>query len=100
MHVDPEIVTEAIDLFELEFGKEAPLTKMCGPVHKYLGMTINFSVTGIVGVNDIMPQILWMRYLLEAQGFNISTSIVFQDNQSDFAQEKWVGIQQQANLAY
>ena len=48
LHVDPEVVTEVIDLIELEFGKEAPLTKLRGPVHEYLGMTIDFSVTGKV----------------------------------------------------
>jgi len=47
-HVDPEVVTEVIDLLEREFGKEAPLTKTRGHVHEYLGMTIDFSVTGKV----------------------------------------------------
>ena len=42
----------------------------------------------LVGVNDIMPQVLWTRYFLEAQGFDISDSIVFQDNQSAILLEK------------
>jgi hypothetical protein len=36
----------------------------------------------LVGVNDVMPQILWTRYFLEAQGYGIKDSIINQDNQS------------------
>ena len=47
-HVDPEVVTEVIELLEGVFGKEAPLTKTRGHVHEYLGMTIDFSAPGRV----------------------------------------------------
>jgi hypothetical protein len=47
-HVDPNVVTEMIELLEGEFGKEAPLTKTRGKVHEYLGMTIDFSTPGKV----------------------------------------------------
>ena len=33
-------------------------------------------------VDDCMPQILWTWYFLEAQGYNIQDSVVYQDNQS------------------
>ena len=36
----------------------------------------------LVGVDDCMPQILWTRYFLEAQGYQIQDSVVYQDNQS------------------
>ena len=37
----------------------------------------------LVGVNDLMPQILWTRYFLEAQGYEINESIIqHQDNKS------------------
>ena len=36
----------------------------------------------LVGVNDVLPQILWTRYFLEAQGYGITDSIVYQDNKS------------------
>ena len=36
----------------------------------------------LVGVNDLMPQILLTRYFLEAQGYEVSESIVHQDNKS------------------
>ena len=36
----------------------------------------------LVRVDDCMPQILWTWYFLEAQGYNIQDSVVYQDNQS------------------
>jgi hypothetical protein len=36
----------------------------------------------LVGVDDVMPQVLWTRYFLEAQGYKIKDSKIFQDNQS------------------
>jgi hypothetical protein len=42
----------------------------------------------LVGVNDIMPQVLWTRYFLEAQGFTVDDSIINQDNQSSILLEK------------
>ena len=34
----------------------------------------------LVGVDDWMPQILWMQYFLEAQGMKVSDNLVYQDN--------------------
>jgi hypothetical protein len=36
----------------------------------------------LVGLNDVLPQVLWTRYFLEAQGYGVKESIVYQDNQS------------------
>jgi hypothetical protein len=36
----------------------------------------------LVGVNDIIPQALWTRYFLEAQGYGVNESIIYQDNKS------------------
>ena len=36
----------------------------------------------LVGVNDVMPQVLWTRYFLEAQGYTVEESIIYQDNKS------------------
>ena len=41
-----------------------------------------------MGVDYLMPQILWMRYLLEAQGFKVLNNIVYQDNQIYMKLEK------------
>ena len=46
----------------------------------------------LVGVDDIMPQILWMQYFLEAQGMKVSDNVVYQDNQSVVRLEKWKSI--------
>jgi hypothetical protein len=42
----------------------------------------------LVGVNDVMCQILWTRYFLEAQGYAVTDSIINQDNQSAMLLEK------------
>jgi hypothetical protein len=36
----------------------------------------------LVAVSDVMPQILWSRYFLEAQGYDVKDSVVYQDNKS------------------
>ena len=36
----------------------------------------------LVAVDDCMAQILWTRYFLEAQGYNINECVVYQDNKS------------------
>jgi hypothetical protein len=42
----------------------------------------------LIGVNDVMPQILWTRYFLEAQGYGVEDSLVYQGNQSAILLEK------------
>jgi hypothetical protein len=42
----------------------------------------------LIGVNDVMPQVLWTRYFLEAQGYGVKENIVYQDNQSAILLEK------------
>ena len=42
----------------------------------------------LVGVNDVMPQVLWTRYFLEAQGYAVSDSVIYQDNLSAILLEK------------
>jgi hypothetical protein len=36
----------------------------------------------LVGVDDVMPQILWTRYFLQEQGYGACESVVHQDNKS------------------
>eukprot|EP00980_Cylindrotheca_fusiformis_P020849 scaffold7838_cov89-Cylindrotheca_fusiformis.AAC.1 len=36
----------------------------------------------LVGVNDAMSLILWTRNFLEAQGYDVTDNVVWQDNQS------------------
>ena len=42
----------------------------------------------LVGVNDSMPQIIWTRNFLRAQGYNLGPSEIYQDNQSAMLLEK------------
>ena len=42
----------------------------------------------LVAVNDAMPMVIWMRYFLEAQGYDVKDNIVYQDNQSAILLEK------------
>jgi hypothetical protein len=36
----------------------------------------------VVVLHEVLPQILWTRYFLEAQGYGVEESIIYQDNQS------------------
>ena len=38
--------------------------------------------TELIAVDDCMPQIMWTRYFLEAQGYKCRDNIVYQDNKS------------------
>ena len=42
----------------------------------------------LVGVNDVMPQVLWTRCFIEAQGCKISDCITYQDNKSAILLER------------
>ena len=47
-HIDNDIVESIIKLLEREYGQESPLTITRGPVHDYLGMTIDYRDKGKV----------------------------------------------------
>jgi hypothetical protein len=42
----------------------------------------------LVGVDDLMPSILWTRYFLKAQGYQVDENILYQDNKSSILLEK------------
>jgi hypothetical protein len=42
----------------------------------------------LVGVDDVMPQILWTRYFLEGQGYGACESVIYQDNKSAILLER------------
>ena len=44
--------------------------------------------TELVGVHDNVPNVLWTRMFLEAQGYNVAENVVFQDNKSAILLEK------------
>jgi Reverse transcriptase (RNA-dependent DNA polymerase) len=42
----------------------------------------------LIGVHDLMPQIVWTSYFLQAQGQQVTDSILYQDNMSSILLEK------------
>eukprot|EP00957_Ditylum_brightwellii_P123706 9431169-Ditylum_brightwellii.AAC.1 len=42
----------------------------------------------IVGMDDLMPQVLWTRYFMEAQGYKVNDNTVYQDNKSEIRLKK------------
>lgn len=42
----------------------------------------------LVGANAFMPQILWTRYFLQEQGYEVRDNVLLQDNQSAMLLEK------------
>jgi hypothetical protein len=49
--------------------------------------TDSSSKAELVGVDDVMPQVLWTLYFLEAQGYKIDDNIIYQDNKSSILLE-------------
>ena len=43
----------------------------------------------LVGVNDAMTMILWMKHFIEAQGYPVHENIIYQDNESSMKLEKY-----------
>ena len=41
-----------------------------------------------MATNDVMPQLLWTRYFLEAQGYGVKVNKLYQDNMSAILLEK------------
>ena len=52
-----------------------------GSIHKIVSGTPVYPPT-LVSLNDVMPQVLWTRYFMEAQGYAVDDNVVYQDNQS------------------
>ena len=62
----------------LILGKGAALSKSSGQKIN----TKSSSEAELVGVDDILPTILWAKYFIEAQGYDIEHNIIHQDNES------------------
>ncbi len=55
----------------------------------------------IVAVDNLIPQILWVRLFLKAQGFAVSNNILYQDNKKcDATGDEWTCFEQQAYKAH
>jgi hypothetical protein len=42
----------------------------------------------LIGVHDVLPQVLWTSYFLKAQGMTMVDNVVYQDNRSSILLEK------------
>jgi hypothetical protein len=42
----------------------------------------------VIGVHDVMPQMLWTAHFIDSQGVNVDESILYQDNTSSILLEK------------
>ena len=40
------------------------------------------TVCELVGIDDAIPQIMWGKYFIEAQGYTVEHNILYQDNKS------------------
>jgi hypothetical protein len=49
---------------------------------KYKIMTKSLTEAELVGVNDSLGYILWARYFMQAQGYEMEASLLYQDNMS------------------
>ena len=68
----------------MSLGKGSPYSTS---THQKLN-TKSSTETELVVVDDVMPQIIWSKNFLEAQGYTVNDNVVFQDNQSAMLLEK------------
>ena len=61
---------------------------ICSSSRKQKLNTKSSTETELVAVDDKLPDILWMKYFLEAQGYTIEHNIIYQDNMSTMSLEK------------
>jgi hypothetical protein len=62
----------------LTMGRGFPLDKLT----KHKLNTRSSTESEIVAVDDLIPQILWTRLFMKAQGFVVRDNILYQDNKS------------------
>jgi hypothetical protein len=69
----------------LGFGQGMPISFS----HKQK-LNVKSSTEGeVVGVDDAMPQVCWTRYFLEAQGYDMQPTLIYQDNKSAMLLEEY-----------
>jgi hypothetical protein len=49
--------------------------------------TNNSTESEVASTHDVMPQVLWTLYFLEAQGYKIGDNVLYQDNKSSIILE-------------
>jgi hypothetical protein len=56
--------------------------------NKQICNTKSLTETEIIALHDKLSDMIWMRYFVECQGYNINKCIIFQDNMSALSLEK------------
>ena len=51
-------------------------------------MTRSLTEAKLVGVHNILPQVIWTKNFMEGQGINIGPAVIYQDNKSAILLEK------------
>ena len=51
-------------------------------------MTRSLTEAELVGVHNILPQVIWIKNFMEGQGINIGPAVIYQDNKSAILLEK------------
>jgi hypothetical protein len=64
-----------------------PYMKSHGTSKRHKLNTQNSTESELVGVDDVMPHIMWTLFFLEAQGYKIDDKILYQDNKSSILLE-------------
>ena len=72
-------MTTIIDLISSVYGRYSPLAVTCGKVHKYLGMTIDFSKKGKVKFT-MYDYIVWMLEEIPKDTNTGETATPYEDN--------------------
>ena len=62
----------------MTMGRGFPLAKST----KHKLNTRSLTESEIVSVDDLIPQILWARLFMKAQGYKVTDNILYQDNKS------------------
>ena len=51
-------------------------------------MSRSWTESEVIGIYDALPQMLWIKMFLEAQGVGVKEAIVYQDNMNSILLEK------------
>jgi hypothetical protein len=82
-HVDGKVVDVVIELIKHEFGNEMPVPVMCGKIHDYLKIKIDFSKEGSV----VMSMYNFIDKLLKEAPDLMKGGVIIRHCQSSFCSE-------------
>jgi hypothetical protein len=72
----------------------------CGSFNKMMCNMQSSTETELISLHDKLPDIVWTRYFVECQAYEIDEYIIFQDNMSVLSLKKLKDLVFQENKAY